>query len=88
MYPYRVKVEKKDAAVDEQPIAFDFTSHDDLGQILERLKGKSFLPADEAVAFAVGLKIFSSIMIGHRKEEPFVEFSEHFGAFMRKLKSM
>lgn len=88
MYSYSVTVHKKPATESDEPISFDFTSHDELAGILARAKSKVFLPGEEATAFAVGLKIFASVMIEHRKEEPFAEFAEHFGAFMRKLKSM
>lgn len=87
MHQYKVRVEAVDAAATEAPIEFTFASHDDLKVILERMQQKPVVAGEEGTAFAVGLKIFSGVLLAHRSEELFRELAEHFGVFMRKLKS-
>ena len=67
---------------------FSFESHDDLAQIVERVRGKAlFGEDDEAKAFCVGLKLLGGVLLQHRDEALFKEFAGAFGGFMKTLKS-
>lgn len=67
---------------------FDFESHDDIFRISGFMKEKGlFKDGREAVQFALGLKLFSGVMIRHRDEELFRDFEPAFREFMKRLKS-
>lgn len=42
---------------------------------------------NQAVEFAIGLKMFSEVMLKNRNHELFTDFRPAFGEFMKKLKS-
>ncbi|WP_337841402.1 DUF3861 domain-containing protein [Rheinheimera sp.] len=81
---YRVQLQKLDdsAAV----LQFDCQNHDDIFAILARSQGKLKLTETEHQALIVGLKLFSEVMMQHRKEELFKEFQPHFKQFIGHLK--
>ncbi|PKU24808.1 DUF3861 domain-containing protein [Telmatospirillum siberiense] len=68
-------------------VEFDFPSHDNLLEIIEKMNKKNFFSEDEVRAFCVGLKLFSGVMLAHRDHPLFADFSQSFGLFMKKLKS-
>lgn len=70
-----------------EDIVFDFPSHDDIAGIIDKVRQKKLFGEDEIAAFCVGLKLFSGVMLNHRNEPLFAEFSQHFGEFMKTLKS-
>ena len=86
MKKYKVQVVECDAVEGQEPISFEFETHDDLRMILARQREKGLMEEEEAKAFVVGLKLFSTVLLAHRTEELFVEISAHFGSFMKKLK--
>lgn len=74
--------------MDREPIALDFTNHDDIFSIIERLKANGlFGDEQQSVEFAIGLKLFSEVMLRHRNDSLFEELMPAFGEFMKKLKS-
>jgi hypothetical protein len=69
-------------------LELEFTNHDNIFQIIETLKGKNLFPDEnQATEFAIGLKLFSEVLIKNKDNELFTEFSPAFSSFMRKLKS-
>ena len=68
-------------------LSFDVTNHDEIIQLVERVKSRAILPNEEAAAFTIGLKLFGDVMLHHRHETPFAELFPHFGAFMKRLKA-
>ncbi|MNR45833.1 hypothetical protein D3C85_1647260 [compost metagenome] len=46
-----------------------------------------FKTKDQAAEFAIGLKMFSEVMLKNRENELFSEFRPAFSEFMKKLKS-
>ena len=44
------------------------------------------LDAEAAKSFAVGLKLFSEVMLEHKNFPLFKDFMPHFGQFMKALK--
>jgi hypothetical protein len=71
-----------------EPLEIEFDNHDDIFSIVEKLRGKDpFGDPAQATQFAIGLKLFSEVMIKNRKHPLFDELGESFGLFMKKLKS-
>lgn len=65
----------------------EVSNHDELFEIIERVKNKNFFnDSEESVQFALGLKLFSEVMIKHRDHALFSELAPAFGSFMRRLK--
>jgi hypothetical protein len=69
-----------------QNITFEVTNHDEILGLVERIAARGTIPEDEAAEFTVGLKLFSEIMLRHRRDPLFAELFPHFGAFMKRLK--
>ena len=79
----------KDESVAEKNLEFEFENHDNIFNIIDILKAKNlFDNNNESVEFAVGLKLFSEVMLKNRKHELFEDFFPHFSHFMIKLKAM
>lgn len=69
-------------------LEFDFSNHDDVLHIVRLMQAKPlFDNAEEAAQFAVGLKLFSEVMLKHRTDPLFAELAQAFGPFMKKLKA-
>lgn len=69
-------------------LEFDFSNHDDVLHIVQLMQTKPlFTDAEEAAQFAVGLKLFSEVMLKHRADPLFEELAQAFGPFMKKLKA-
>lgn len=87
---YRVTVEhladQHGAPVERQPLQFETGNHDDIFSIVERMQLRSDFDEAETTALAVGLKLFSEVMLQNREHPLFQELSPHFRDFMKKLK--
>lgn len=89
---YRVTVEHLalpdgSAPAAANPLTFEVGNHDDLMAIVARAQQRGDLPAEEAIAFAVGLKLFSEVMLANRELPLFADFAPHFRDFMHELKA-
>jgi hypothetical protein len=72
-----------------EPVQIEFENHDNILSIIEILKEKDpFENKDQAVEFAIGLKMFGEVMIRNRNNPLFEELMPAFGIFMKKLKSL
>ena len=68
---------------------FDFENHDEIFGIIDRLQKKNpFNDTAQATEFAVGLKLFSEVLLKNRSHPLFDELKEVFPVFMKKLKSL
>ncbi|MDQ0393774.1 DUF3861 domain-containing protein [Labrys monachus] len=87
-HTYRVTVQSLSAedTVSEAGLTFDVTNHDEILGLVDRVAARQVLPKDEVAEFTIGLKLFSEVMLRHRREPLFAEFFPHFGAFMKRLK--
>lgn len=85
-HSYRITVEPQSSRQDEA-FTFEADSHDDLLEIIERIRAKNLLPPDQIESFCVGLKLFGGVMLKNRKDPLFADFGTAFGDFMKKLKS-
>ncbi len=83
MNSYHLTLHDADDAA--QHLELDFSSHDDIFRIIEFMKQK-FPSDDEATQFAVGLKLFSGVMMKHRDMPLFADFEPAFKNFMMTLK--
>ena len=70
----------------ERSFSFETGNHDDIGSIVARMGQRGDLPQADATALAVGLKLFSEVMLQHRGHPLFADFGPHFKAFMQRLK--
>lgn len=68
------------------PVQFEVGNHDDIFVIVDRMRRRDDLDAAAAVPFAVGLKLFSEVMLENRGHPMFTEFAPHFAQFIKNLK--
>ena len=89
MKRYSIALEELDvpAAEPGRTLTFSVENHDDIFAIVDRLKLGKVVPAAEAAEFALGLKLFSEVVIRHRKEPMFSEMFSDIGQFIKRLKS-
>lgn len=89
---FRITVEalndRKGEPVDKAPLSFEVENHDDILGIVERIKAREDLNFGDnnSAAFAVGLKLFSEVMIENHKHPVFAPLREAFKEFMMGLK--
>jgi len=79
MHQYEVTVRGKDEPP-EGALTFDFTSHEDLAELMERVQAKGLFPPAAAATFVVGLKLFSSVLLAHRGVRNSLPSSRHTSA--------
>ncbi|TNC91854.1 DUF3861 domain-containing protein [Thalassolituus sp.] len=70
----------------QKKLDFKVGNHDDIFQIIERMKHRDDLSPVHATSLALGLKLFSEVMLENKGHPLFTEFTPHFLAFMKKLK--
>lgn len=72
--------------VTRTPLVFETGNHDDIFAIVERMRERGDFDAPTATSLAVGLKLFSEVMLEHRDHPLFAELHSHFRQFMKHLK--
>ena len=73
--------------METSPLELIFENHDDIFAIVERLKQKNhFDDINQSQEFAIGLKLFSEVMLKNRNHPLFEELGPAFGLFMKRLK--
>lgn len=71
----------------EMELVFD--NHDEIFNIIAAVKRKNpFDDPEQAAQFALGLKLFSEVLIKNRNHSLFQELGTVFPAFMKRLKSL
>lgn len=69
-------------------LKLSFTNHDNIFEIIERIRKRGFLADEqEAAEFAIGLKLFTEVLIRNRNHELLQELSADIGKFMKRLKN-
>lgn len=87
--PLEYLKDNKGEEINQKPLELIFENHDDIFSIIERQKAKGlFGNEQQATEFSIGLKLFSEVMVKHRKDPLFEELTPAFGAFMQKLKAI
>ena len=88
---YRITLEHlanvKEGGPTHAPLSFEAGNHDDLFAIIEKVRANSGLPAEDATAMAVGLKLFSEVMLDHRDDPLFAALRGPMREFIGELKS-
>tara|TARA_B100000949_G_scaffold202921_1_gene191697 strand:- start:235 stop:537 length:303 start_codon:yes stop_codon:yes gene_type:complete len=83
----QLSVLKEEKRVDDA-LELEFSNHDELFEIIERVKTKQlFATAEESTEFALGLKLFTEVMLRNKKHPLFEDLRPHIVDFMKKLKS-
>lgn len=93
-YRYRVTVEQvadaqgQPLATEAKPLQFEAACHDDLLEIVQRVRVKGLVPDDDAAAaMAVGLKLFTEVAIMERCDPMFAAVLAALGTFIREMKA-
>ena len=87
---YRVQIEHledpKGQPVSREPLSFEVGNHDDVFHIVEVMKARGDFDPDTSASLAIGLKLFSEVMLEHKDHPLFEQFRPHFVQFMTHLK--
>jgi hypothetical protein len=88
---YRLRLEHLAPAAPDQPThaprEIEFNNHDDIFAIIARLEGRRlFAEPSQSAEFAIGLKLFSEVMLKNRDLPLFATFRPAFSEFMKQLK--
>jgi len=82
------ELSSKDGSEGNKSLEFDFENHDDLFQIFEVIKAKKVFDNERtAQEFALGLKLFTEVMLKNKQHTLFEELRPAIMEFMKKLKS-
>ena len=87
-HPYRISVAKLENDTEQHLMTFDVENHDEIEKVLAHLQKKLPVSSAEQQAFAVGLKLFSEVILQHRHEAPFDELFGSIGSLMRTIKQL
>ncbi|OON70585.1 DUF3861 domain-containing protein [Hymenobacter sp. CRA2] len=91
-YHYRLRLEQvagiSPGSPEHEPLELEFDNHDDIFSIVERLQQRNlFQEPGQSTEFAIGLKLFSEVMLKNRQHPLFEELAPAFRSFMQRLKS-
>ncbi len=82
------EIKLKDGSEGTKNLSFEFDNHDDLFSIFEMIKSKKIFKEDNtAQEFALGLKLFTEVMLKNKQHPLFEELRPTILEFMKKLKS-
>jgi hypothetical protein len=69
------------------PVSVEFDNHDNIFDIIKVLQERNlFNDANQSTDFAIGLKMFSEVMLRNKDNALFDELLPEFKKFMQKLK--
>ncbi|WP_341705742.1 DUF3861 domain-containing protein [Ferrovibrio sp.] len=68
------------------PLSFEAVNHDDVLGIARRITAGGAYAPDESAALAVGLKLFTEVMLAHRDDPLFGELQPAMRQFIGRLK--
>ncbi len=72
-----------------EPLQLEVDNHDEIFSIISRIQDKHlFKSKEQAAEFAIGLKLFSEVMLKNRNLPLFEAFRPAFGDFMKTLKAI
>lgn len=72
---------------DRQPLEFIVGNHDDILEIAGRLRQGLHFDDQTSDAFAIGLKLFTEVVLQNKDDPLFSELKPAMTAFMKKLKA-
>ena len=87
---YRVTIEhlatpRADGAI-HAPLSFETVNHDEVLGIAERTVAGGRYERDESAALAIGLKLFTEVMLSHRDDPLFADLMPALRDFIGRLK--
>ncbi|WDF48112.1 DUF3861 domain-containing protein [Chryseobacterium sp. KACC 21268] len=78
----------KEGSEGTKSVSLEFDNHDDIFNIFEVIKSKKiFDDENTATEFALGLKLFTEVMLKNKQHPLFEELRPAIMEFMKKLKS-
>src|SRR5688572_30544686 len=88
---YRITLEHMATAKGEPgthaPLVFEARNHDDLFEIISRMRGRELLPEpDQIASLALGLKLLAEVTLENREDPFFGELRKPLREFIQKLK--
>ncbi|GGA44514.1 DUF3861 domain-containing protein [Dyella nitratireducens] len=83
---FKIQVERMDDAA-SAPLVFEVQNHDDIFAIVERVRAGTAFAENDAMALAVGLKLFTGVMLNHRHDPLFADVQSAMRMFIGNLKS-
>lgn len=85
---YTVSVQPAQASDTPSPtLQFGVANHDDMLAIAESVRDSGLFPPDDAIALAVGLKLFTGVMLKHRQDALFADMQPAVRTFVGNLKA-
>ncbi|MBV6881651.1 DUF3861 domain-containing protein [Epilithonimonas ginsengisoli] len=82
------EIKLKDGYEGTKSLSLEFDNHDDLFNIFEVVKSKNIFDNENtATEFALGLKLFTEVMLKNKQHPLFEELRHAIMEFMKKLKS-
>ena len=89
---YRITLEHMATPKQGEPthaaIGFETGNHDDLFTIVDKVRGKNQFDADAAASLALGLKLFTEVMLKNRSHPLFADINQPMRDFIQKLKAL
>jgi len=89
---YKLTLEEISLAKDDDqlnaPLTIEFDNHDNIFNIINVIKSKNiFENESQSTEFAIGLKMFTEVILKNRENELFKDLQPQIAEFMKKLKS-
>lgn len=88
---FRIRVESlaQSDGIDrvEDAVSFEVANHDDILAIVDRVKSATAFDRNDATALAIGLKLFTGVMLQHRHDPLFADVQPAMRAFIGNLKA-
>lgn len=86
---YKITVEEiiDDNKLSEEKLEFETVSHDNLFEIVEKLKCHPQFSESDVASLGVGLKLFTGVMLKEKEKPLFKNLLPHFKEFMKGIKS-
>ena len=88
---FRITVEHIATPRDGEPLqptlTFEAGNHDDIVRIANRMRERSGFSPDDAAALAIGMKLFSEVMLMNHDDPLFAELRPHLRQFVGALKA-
>jgi hypothetical protein len=90
-YRYRIRVESLahhgGTVHVEDALSFEVANHDDILAIVDRVNAATAFDRNDATALAIGLKLFTGVMLQHRHDPLFADVQLAMRAFIGNLKA-
>jgi Domain of Unknown Function with PDB structure (DUF3861) len=83
-HQYKITVE---ALETQQTLTFETENHDDLFKIFERVEKSATFDRNDSLSLALGLKLFSEMLLTHKSFPPFEVLRPYFPEFMKSFKA-